>query len=74
MASLIEQKTIPFSASVSLKVVLTDTESITASTAIPLSASCSSSGMPSLSKVFFSSGSMSSTVAPAFPLAGLGAA
>ena len=50
----------PFSANTSLKVVLTDTESITASTATPASAICSSRGMPSLSKVRLSSGSTSS--------------
>ena len=47
----------PFSANVSRKVVLTDTESMTASTATPASAICSSSGMPSLSNVRLSSGS-----------------
>ena len=50
----------PFSISVSLKVVFTDTESITASTAIPLNAICSSKGIPSLLNVFISSGSTSS--------------
>lgn len=56
---------IPFSASVSLKVVFTETESITASTATPASAICSSSGMPSLSNVRLSSGSTSS-IEPSF--------
>ncbi len=51
----------PFSASVSLKVVLTETESKTASTAMPLRAARSFKGMPSLSKVFSSSGSISVT-------------
>ena len=55
-----EQKMMPFSISVSLNVVLTDTESITASTSMPLSAICSSRGMPSLLKVLMSSGSTSS--------------
>ena len=51
---------IPFSESVSLKVVLTDTESMTASTATPASCICSSKGMPSLSNVRLSSGATSS--------------
>ena len=59
MASPIEQNNIPFSASLSLKVVFTDTESMIASTATPLSASRSSKGMPSLSNVFINSGSIS---------------
>jgi hypothetical protein len=60
MASLIEQKIIPISARVSLNVVLTETLSITASTATPESSFCSSSGIPSLLKVLSSSGSTSS--------------
>ena len=59
MASPMEQKMMPFSARCCLKVVFTDTESIMASTATPLSARRSSSGMPSLSNVFISSGSIS---------------
>ena len=52
---------IPFSARVSRKVVLTETESMTASTAmLPASAARSSRGIPSLSKVFNNSGSTSS--------------
>ena len=46
-ASEIEQKIIPFSVSLSLKVVATETESKTASTAIPLSLFCSCNGIPS---------------------------
>lgn len=60
MASAIEQKMMPRSASVCLKVVFTETESITASTATPANAICSSRGMPSRSKVRLSSGSTSS--------------
>ena len=59
MASPMEQKMTPFSFSFSLKVVFTDTESMMASTAVPLSANRSSNGMPSLSNVFSSSGSNS---------------
>ena len=59
-ASEKEQKMIPSSASFSLKVVATETESKTASTATPASRVCSSSGMPSFSKARFSSGSTSS--------------
>ena len=59
-ASLNEQKMIPFSANFSLKVVFTETESITASTAIPLNILRSSRGIPSFSKVRSSSGSTSS--------------
>ena len=47
-ASEIEQKITPFSANLSLKVVATDIESNTASTATPANISCSSSGIPSL--------------------------
>ena len=50
-------KMIPFSASVSLKVVATETESITISTATPVRRFCSSIEIPSFSKVFNSSGS-----------------
>ena len=71
MASLMEQKIMPFSIRFSLKVVFTDTESITASTAMPLSAICSSKGMPSLLNVFISSGSTSSMLlGPSFFLVG----
>ena len=41
-----EQKIIPFSVNVSLKVVATDTESNTASTAIPFNLFCSCKGIP----------------------------
>ena len=47
-ASEIGQKITPASASFSLKVVATDTESKTTSIATPASIFCSSSGMPSL--------------------------
>src|SRR5690606_601756 len=60
IASLIEQKIIPCSASCSLNVVATETLSITASTATPASLFCSSKEIPSLSKVSFNSGSSSS--------------
>ena len=46
MASEIGQKIIPFSVNLSLKVVATDTESKTASTATPLNFSCSFKGIP----------------------------
>ena len=58
-ASENELKIMPFSCRRSLKVVFTDTESITASTATPASAMRSSRGMPSFSNVFISSGSIS---------------
>ena len=61
MASEIEQNIIPFSSSVSLKVVATETESTTTSIATPLSFFCSSIDIPSLSNVFKSSGSTSSS-------------
>ena len=51
---------IPSSASLSLNVVATDTESNTASTATPAMTFCSSSGIPSLSNVALISGSTSS--------------
>ena len=64
IASDIEQKIIPTSANLSLKVVTTETESNTASTAIffltPASISCSNRGIPNLSYVFSNSGSTSS--------------
>ena len=60
MASLIEQKMMPSSASLSLKEVATDTLSITKSTATPDRRFCSSMEMPSLSMVARSSGSTSS--------------
>ena len=47
IASDIEQKIIPFSVNFSLKVVATETESKTASTATPLSFFCSVKGIPS---------------------------
>jgi hypothetical protein len=59
-ASPNEQKTMPSSSSLPLKVVATETESKTASTATPASSSCSRSGMPSFSYVASSSGSTSS--------------
>ena len=46
-ASDIEQNIIPFSVSVSLNVVATETESNTASTAIPFNLCCSCNGIPS---------------------------
>jgi len=61
-----EQKITPRSASVSLKVVFTETLSITASTAIPDRAICSLKGIPSLSKVAFNSGSTSSQLFVSF--------
>src|SRR5437588_2441388 len=48
-ASENEQKMTPASASLALKVVATDTESMTASTATPERRSCSAREMPSLS-------------------------
>src|SRR5690554_7844549 len=45
------QKMMPFSARVSRKVVFTETLSMMASTATPAKIFCSSSGIPSLSKV-----------------------
>ena len=59
----------PFSASLSLKVVATETESKTASTATPASSFRSSSGIPSFSNVASSFGSTSSRLfRPAFCL------
>ena len=66
-----EQKMMPFSASFPLKVVATDTESNTASTATLASRACSASGIPSFSKARLSSGSTSS-IEPSF-FFGLGA-
>ncbi len=60
MASEIEQKIIPFSANVFWKVVATETESITISTATPANFFCSSKEIPNLLKVSKSSGSTSS--------------
>ena len=60
IASEIEQKIIPFLERVSLNVVATETESITMSTATPANFFCSFIEIPSLSKVFKSSGSTSS--------------
>jgi len=54
-----EQNIIPFSANVFLKVVATDTESTTISTATPASFFCSSKEIPSLLKVSNNSGSTS---------------
>jgi hypothetical protein len=59
-ASEKDMKMMPTEASFSRKVVATDTLSNTASTATPASSFCSSSGMPSLSNVRFTSGSTSS--------------
>ena len=60
IASEIEQKIIPFLVSSPLKVVATETESKTASTATPLNLFCSSKGMPSFLYVSISFGSTSS--------------
>ena len=60
MASEIEQKIIPFSFKVAWKVVFTETESITISTATPAKRFCSSILIPNFSKVFNNSGSTSS--------------
>ena len=60
IASFIEQKMIPFSFSVSLKEVATETESITTSTATPANFFCSSTEIPSFLNVSRSSGSTSS--------------
>ena len=65
-ASENEQKMMPTLASFSLKVVATETLSNTASTATPASIFCSSSGMPSLSKVARTSGSTSSRLFSVF--------
>ena len=65
-ASENEQKMMPSSPSFFLNVVATDTESKTASTATPENSFCSSSGIPSLSKVFLISGSTSSRLASFF--------
>ena len=51
---------IPFSSSVSLKVVATETESTTTSIATPLNFFCSSKEIPNLLNVFNNSGSTSS--------------
>ena len=59
-------KTMPARASSSLNVVATEIESNTASTATPASSFCSSSGMPSLSNVAFTSGSTSSRLFSTF--------
>ena len=60
IASEMEQNIMPFSANVFLKVVATDTESTTISTATPASFFCSSKEIPSLLKVSNNSGSTSS--------------
>ena len=60
IASDIGQKIIPFFVSSSLKVVATETESKTASTAIPLSRFCSCKGIPSFLYVSINFGSTSS--------------
>ena len=57
---------IPTAASFSRNVVATETLSNTASTATPASSFCSSSGIPSLSKVARTSGSTSSRLLSAF--------
>ena len=59
-ASENEQKMIPSSLSLSLKVVPIETESITASTATPLNLFCSCNDIPNFSNVLISSGSTSS--------------
>ena len=59
-ASDIGQKITPFSANFSRKVVATDIESKTASTATPARTSCSSRGIPNLLYVSINSGSTSS--------------
>ena len=56
----------PTSASFSLNVVATETESTIASTATPLRRSCSPKDMPSLSNISRSSGSTSSIYATCF--------
>ncbi len=66
MASLIEQKMMPFSAKVFLKVVATETESTTTSMATPDKRFCSSRLMPNFSKVLRSSGSTSSRLFTCF--------
>ena len=60
MASDIEQKITPTSVNLSLKVVATETESKTASTAIPFNLFCSSNGIPSFLYVSINLGSTSS--------------
>ncbi len=60
-ASLNEQKMIPNSPNVSLKVVATDTLSMTASTATPVNRFCSVIEIPNFSKVLINSGSTSSS-------------
>ena len=55
-----EQKIIPISSNFFLKVVATETESNTASTATPANLFCSLRGMPNFSYVFLISGSISS--------------
>ena len=59
IASDIGQKIIPFSVSLSLNVVATETESNTASTATPLSLSCSFYGIPNFAYVSSNLGSTS---------------
>ena len=60
IASEIEQNIIPFLERVSLKVVATETESTTMSTATPANFFCSFTEIPSFSNVFNNSGSTSS--------------
>ena len=60
IASEILMKIMPFSESVFLKVVATETESTTTSIATPLNFFCSSKEIPSFLKVAKSSGSTSS--------------
>ncbi len=59
-------KMMPYACSFSRNVVATETLSNTASTATPASSICSSSGIPSLSNVRFTSGSTSSRLFSAF--------
>ena len=59
-------KMMPTEASFSRNVVATDTLSNTASTATPENIFCSSSGIPSLSNVRFTSGSTSSRLFSTF--------
>ena len=69
IASEIEQKIIPFFESVSLKVVATETESTTMSTATPVNFFCSFIEIPSFSNVLSNSGSTSSKLSYlSFPL------
>ena len=66
IASEIGQKMMPRSSSCFWYVVATETLSNTASTATPVSAFCSASGMPSLLNAATSSGSTSSRLSGPF--------